>query len=488
MKVYTTYSNVFSIALLIILAFILFSCSKEVYTGINDAPVGSNTKIIIQTKPGGAAIYFDGKNMGIHSNDSLVWLDPGVHILTLKLDLFPDKIQYFSIDDGMRVPYFYNYYSDPVNFGSITCTSLPNAATIYLNDSLTNKKTPSTFSHLFPGQYKIKVTLARCRADSNYVTISGSNNYNVDFILKDTSKWVIYNTTNSPLPSNYVSKIIVDNNNIKWIGTSQGLARFDGKNWKMYTESNSPLISDNITCLALDKNNNLWIGTGSGGIMKFDGSSWIDYTANIPSNVYVKSIFIDKFNSVWIITMKGLVYYGGVKWTTILDGTFVTCITRDNQNRVWVGTNDFGILMSDGNGWTNIKMSKMALPINVGDCIQDITFDNDGTIWAAHTPAFIYGWVGGITKYDGNNWSVVQLNGIDTSLPEMIWVDKNNYKWIGTKNGLGKFLQPDNIVPFTTDNSQIPGGWIESTAIDLNGDLYVGTFGGGVGKLKNGNF
>ncbi len=70
----------------------------------------------------------------------------------------------------------------------------------------------------------------------------------------------------------------------------------------------------------------------------------------------------------------------------------------------------------------------------------------------------------------------------------MIWVDKNNYKWIGTKNGLGKFLQPDNIVPFTTDNSQIPGGWIESTAIDLNGDLYVGTFGGGVGKLKKGNF
>ncbi len=494
MKFHNTHSTRYFLALLNISCLIFTSCGKEVYTGISEAPVGVNTKIIIQTKPAGAVIYFDDKNMGIHSNDSLVWLNPGVHKLTLKLDLFPDKIQYFSIKDGMRVPYFYNYYSDPLNFGSITCNSTPQAATIYLNDSLTNKKTNSTFSNLFPGQYKIKVTLAGCRADSNYITLSGGKNQSVDFILEDTTKWVSYKTTNSPMLSNYISKIIVDKNNIKWIGTlDQGLARFDGKNWKMYKKSNSPLIYDFITCLALDQNNNLWIGT-SGGIMMFNGFSWINYTANLPTNTYVKSIAIDKMNNVWIGTMDGLVFYDGVTWKTFttlnsgLAGNFVTCISIDNQNRVWLGTNSFGISMYDGNNWKLYNMSNMSLPINVGNIIQDIAVDNDGTIWAAHLSDSNRGFAGGITKYDGKNWSVVQLTGIATNLPEMIWVDKNNNKWIGTKNGLGEFLQPGNIVTFTTVNSQIPASQIESAAIDLNGDLYIGTFGGGAAKLKKGNF
>ncbi|RPI13088.1 MAG: hypothetical protein EHM58_19165 [Ignavibacteriae bacterium] len=60
-------------------------------------------------------------------------------------------------------------------------------------------------------------------------------------IYSQNPQWIVYTTTNSGLPSNNIFPIAIDTNNIKWIGTSQGLAKFDGANWIVFDTSNSPL-------------------------------------------------------------------------------------------------------------------------------------------------------------------------------------------------------------------------------------------------------
>ena len=90
--------------------------------------------------------------------------------------------------------------------------------------------------------------------------------------------------------------------------------------------------------------------------------------------------------------------------------------------------------------------------------------------------------------FDGTKWNLITLNGIPTTLVEKIWVDQNNYKWICSKGGLGKFMQVGDLTTFTTTNSKLPANQVKDVVIDSNGDLWIGTFGGGLAKLKKGNF
>jgi hypothetical protein len=61
----------------------------------------------------------------------------------------------------------------------------------------------------------------------------------LNFVIAQIPEWIIYNTSNSDLPSDYVGPITIDENGAKWICTSGGgIAKFDGINWTIYNTSN----------------------------------------------------------------------------------------------------------------------------------------------------------------------------------------------------------------------------------------------------------
>ncbi|CUU08034.1 Por secretion system C-terminal sorting domain-containing protein, partial [Candidatus Thermokryptus mobilis] len=128
--------------------------------------------------------------------------------------------------------------------------------------------------------------------------------------------WTIYNASNSGLPSNYINAIAIDGQDNLWIGTEEGLAKFDGVNWTVYNSSNSGLPSKYVNAIAFDKEGNKWIGTNN-GLAKFDGVNWTvykTYNSGLPDNS-VKTIVIDISGNKWIGTWGyGLAVYreGGV--------------------------------------------------------------------------------------------------------------------------------------------------------------------------------
>src|SRR5215203_1704984 len=81
------------------------------------------------------------------------------------------------------------------------------------------------------------------------------------FLNAKAQGWTVYNTTNSLLPDNHIQAITIQKNGVKWIGTANGLARFDGRNWTSYHSTINGLPSSNITALAAGKMNDIWIGT-----------------------------------------------------------------------------------------------------------------------------------------------------------------------------------------------------------------------------------
>ena len=80
------------------------------------------------------------------------------------------------------------------------------------------------------------------------------------------ANWNFYTsaTTNGKLPQTPVNAVVTNLLNTRWFGTDSGLVRLVDTTWTHFTRSNSPLPSDTVTSLIIDTGQNIWIGTPSG--------------------------------------------------------------------------------------------------------------------------------------------------------------------------------------------------------------------------------
>ncbi len=115
-------------------------------------------------------------------------------------------------------------------------------------------------------------------------------------------------TKEDGLPGNSVRCFLKDQQGFIWIGTAQGLCKYDGYQFKHYTRNSGFDISDDfINALYQDKAGNLWIGTETGGVniyyQKFDSIVTMRYNANdlnsIPGD-RVRNIVQDSYENTWI--------------------------------------------------------------------------------------------------------------------------------------------------------------------------------------------
>jgi ligand-binding sensor domain-containing protein len=124
--------------------------------------------------------------------------------------------------------------------------------------------------------------------------------------------WLVYNTSNSPLPDNQVHALAIDDSDVKWIGTSNGLARFDGTSWVTYDTTNSALSSNFITCIATTDQGIIWIGTNK-GLVHYNGSTWTVQN-NLKDDFITKLFYDGKTGILWVGTDRGLCSYDGIRW------------------------------------------------------------------------------------------------------------------------------------------------------------------------------
>ena len=123
----------------------------------------------------------------------------------------------------------------------------------------------------------------------------------VVFSLTTTAQtWTNYTTTDG-LIDNSVYAITIDNQGNKWVGTNNGVSKFDGTGWTSYTTSNSGLATDRVNAIAIDDQGNKWFGTWGGGVSKFDGINWTSY---LPYSI-VTSICLDSHGNLWFGTNGG---------------------------------------------------------------------------------------------------------------------------------------------------------------------------------------
>lgn len=108
----------------------------------------------------------------------------------------------------------------------------------------------------------------------------------------------------------YVFSVLIDRHDVLWAGTwGGGLARFDGKTWTNYTDRDG-LAGNIVYALAQDGDGTLWVGTNR-GLSRFDGERWQNYGRHEGlSNLDVYAVAVADGGDVWIGTKEAVIRLG----------------------------------------------------------------------------------------------------------------------------------------------------------------------------------
>ncbi len=194
-------------------------------------------------------------------------------------------------------------------------------------------------------------------------------------------------TFHQPNPiTSIISDIEFDQSNGLWFGTiNSGIYHYDGTNFTNYTTSNSDLPDNNATNVIIDDNGNLWIGTNY-GFSVFNGNTWQNFdksNSGLPYNA-ITDIAFDINGKVWIATAGE----GAVTVSNIVNIDDVT-----NSDVLKFSPNpSSGRFLFDFTGFKDKTLSRMVVCDIFGGVILDecLSIESFYTLDLAHQPNGVY--------------------------------------------------------------------------------------------------
>ncbi len=304
------------------------------------------------------------------------------------------------------------------------------------------------------------------------------------------------------------------------------------------------LKHDATRCMLQDKSGNLWFGT-VGGVSKYDGKSFTHFTEKEGlSNNAVWSMLEDKSGNLWFGTDDGVSKYDGKSFTHFtkkegLSNNSVLSMLEDKSGNLWFGKDGGGISKYDGNrveaieaaekrGEVIPQRTQQDLKRENGKLVKSFTHftekeglsnnavsmleDKSGNLWFGM-------YDGGVSKYDGKSFThFTEKEGLSNNTVWSMLEDKSGNLWFGTDGGVNKYdgnrveaieaaekrgeiipqrtqqdLKRENgklVKSFThfTEKEGLSKNIVRSILEDKSGNLWFGTYGGGVSKYDGKSF
>jgi ligand-binding sensor domain-containing protein/signal transduction histidine kinase len=287
------------------------------------------------------------------------------------------------------------------------------------------------------------------------------------------------------LPQNAVIAMTQTRDGYLWLGTQQGLARFDGINFKTFNDGNTPgLNSTTIEKLFEDSRSNLWIGTQNGGVVMVDTKgvlTRIDLGIDLglaAAEFRWLDICEDQAGIVYLWHSNGQLYgYKDGKAGILLNDCWR--IVVENSGWTWIGTHS-GELHS----FRYIPGSN-PLAFEVGDEVSAGRLDfllasKRGGYWRFAN--------GQIEKWNSNRLDSISIPypwdpskvGVNAACE-----DQDGNLIVGTSgDGVYWFDSFGKSQRLSSQNSGLSHNTILSLLMDREGNLWVGTDGGGLNRVR----
>ncbi len=304
------------------------------------------------------------------------------------------------------------------------------------------------------------------------------------------SKNLIFNNINieQGISQSTIEDIFQDSEGYIWLGTNDGLNRYNGYEFKIYNyeEYQNSISHNGITDITEDKYGNIWVNTVS-GVNKINKktekiSNYTEINGKIKEDSTTE-IIVTKDNNILVGTYEGLNIYNAKedRFDIILeqkDGILSSCIysiDEDINGNIWIGT-ELGLN----------KLSKdfkvLETYTSESEIYNIFCDDENGFLWAGSDSS-------GLLKIDTKTKEVKQyINNIEdlNSLPAnqvgAIIRDSKGNLWVGTTNGLARYNEKNDSFDVyknkVYDKNSLVYNDVRSIIEDREGVLWVGTYSG----------
>lgn len=244
-----------------------------------------------------------------------------------------------------------------------------------------------------------------------------------------------------------VTAVVTTPNDNVWIGTSNGLHRYDGLNWTQYTTSNG-LPKNYVTALGVGPQGQILVGTLD-QIVIFDGGQWIPAATDWTVDPYqcftlgnISAIALDPQNRLWVgIQNAPICYFDAPYWRTFSQNQISVSakeIKFHPNGDMWLaGVHDGNQLqaagrLTSGGVWTTYNQAD-GLP---GNFSTSVTFDHAGHVWLG----FDYSnYPPGIARFDGSSWFLHHwFNGFDGGHVSTVGTEPAGNIWTAGTNVSGR--------------------------------------------------
>jgi signal transduction histidine kinase/ligand-binding sensor domain-containing protein/CheY-like chemotaxis protein/HPt (histidine-containing phosphotransfer) domain-containing protein len=307
---------------------------------------------------------------------------------------------------------------------------------------------PLVLEHLTVADGLPQATVMAVLQDSQGFVWIGTEDGLVRFDGRELHRYARTRAEEGSLAGNYIWDIAEDARGDLWIATKEGgLARWSRSADKFTVYRHDPgnpgsLASDTIRAVAIDARGRVWAATSGAGVDILDPASGriehLRHDKTKPGSLSSDNVFsltVTRSRAIWIGTEAGLDRFDQDGTKRVYRG-LISSVVEDRAGTLWVGTFDGGLARLDADG--KVLATYRHDPQRAGSLLSDevraILEDSAGNLWVGTAEGLdLLDRVSGEFKHYRHD--PADLDSLRDSLVMSLYQDPGGLVWIGTRSG-----------------------------------------------------
>lgn len=336
-------------------------------------------------------------------------------------------------------------------------------------------------------EYSLSNSTVRCLFQDSFKNVwAGMWGGGINFLSHESSYFNVYSYSpiqhsGSSLNNKTASSVCVARDGKLWIGTDGGgINVFDkGKRVAVYKEETGDLTDNSIQAALCDSEGNLWFGSFMGGVDFYDvkKKSFHQIFPKDKTGEDVRALYEDA-EYVWIGTSNGIykvrLHDKGIADHYTVENNLVRCISKDNLNRLWIGTFGGGLGVFDEH-FQCVKLFNVTslFPSNT---INTVYMDSQNRMWIGTGEGLVC-----FPSSQSWDYKVYRSEeGLSNVHIRAITEDNHGNIWVSTNKGISCLLKEKEVFYNYDHWDNVPMGNFMSGSVAeaKDGTLYFGSING----------